>query len=127
MRRDIREWRDEVALRSPRQADYRISVLSALLSYGMADGVLLSNPASNIKRLYRGDRSEHIWTAADIAAFEAVASLPMRVALHLAHDLGQREGDLVRLPCSAYANGRITLRQSKRRPPHRRTGHGALP
>jgi integrase len=61
-----------------------------------------------------------------IAAFMAVAPLPLQRALVLALETGQRQGDLLALPWSAYARddtGRwwITLRQSKSKR-HNRAG-----
>ena len=48
-----------------------------------------------------------------IAAFMAVASEPLQRALVLALETGQRQGDLLRLPWSAYDGTWIRLRQSK--------------
>jgi len=70
-------------------------------------------PCERAGRLYRGDRSEHVWTDADIAQFNKVASEPLRAALVLGLWTGQRQGDLLRLRWTAY-NGRfIEVRQPK--------------
>jgi integrase len=75
-------------------------------------------------RRYHSDRSEKIWEEQQIAAFMAVASEPMQLALVLALVLaletGQRQNDLLTLPWSAYQadeQGRlwIRLRQGKTR------------
>ncbi len=63
--------------------------------------------------LYHADRSEKIWEEQHLAAFMAVASEPLRRALVLALETGQRQGDLLRLPWSAYDGIWIRLRQSK--------------
>ena len=48
------------------------------------------------------NRAEKIWSDADIAKFETVASAELILALRLALDTGQRQGDLLRLPWSAF-------------------------
>lgn len=35
IRKDIKEWRDRIATRSKRQADYFLAVLSVALSFGV--------------------------------------------------------------------------------------------
>ena len=58
----IRQWRGQWA-NQPRTADYGIQVLSRVCSYGVDPlGKLASNPCDGIKHLYKGDRSEIIWT-----------------------------------------------------------------
>ena len=83
------------------------------LTKGGARGKLASNPCERGGRRYRADRSECVWSDADIARFLAVASAPLRLALILALWTGQRQGDLLRLPWSAYDGATIRLRQSK--------------
>ena len=56
---------------------------------------------------------EKIWEETHIAAFLAVASEPLQRALVLALETGQRQGDLLTLPWSAYDGTWIRLRQSK--------------
>jgi hypothetical protein len=72
IRLDIRRWRDRHKA-TPRTADYGMQVLSRLLSYAVAEGKLGTNPCFGIPNIYRGDRSELIWTDADTAAVFAVA------------------------------------------------------
>ena len=62
----IIRWRSQWADR-PRTADFAIQVLSRVLSYATDTlGQLSGNPCEGMKTLYRVDRSEIIWTAADI-------------------------------------------------------------
>jgi integrase len=115
--RDFLEWRDSMA-HSPRQADYGWQVLMKLLSWARARGLTLYRPPERIERLYHADRSEKIWNKPDVAAFMAVASEPLQRALVLALETGQRQGDLLILPWSAYQpdeQGRlwVKLRQLK--------------
>src|SRR5262249_27595592 len=110
--RDFLEWRDSMAA-SPRQADYAWMVLMRLVSWARARGLTLYRPPERVERLYHPDRSEKIWSEAQIAAFMAVASEPLQRALVLALETGQRQGDLLVLPWSAYDGTWIRLRQGK--------------
>jgi integrase len=107
-------WRDKLASTAGRrQADYAWAVLARVLSWGLDRGLVLANPCARGGRLYRGSRADKVWTPADEAAFQARAPVNLRLALMLALWTGQRQGDLLRLPWSAYDGQRIRLRQSK--------------
>jgi integrase len=110
--REFLEWRDGMA-GSPRQADYAWSVLMLLCSWARTRGLTLYRPPERIERLYKADRSEKIWEEAHLAAFLAVASEPLQRALVLGLETGQRQGDLLALPWSAYDGQWIRLRQAK--------------
>ena len=107
------DWRDRRAKRSRRQADYGWSVLARILSWAHDRGLVAANPCTRGGRLYRGTRAEHVWAEADEEAFIRVASEPLRLALMLALWTGQRQGDLLRLPWSAYDGKTIRLAQGK--------------
>jgi integrase len=106
-------WRDRLAMKSRRQADYAWTVLSIVLAWAMDRGLVAVNPCARGGRLYRGNRVDNIWTADDEAAFMRSAPAHLRLPLLLALWTGQRQGDLLRLPWSAYDGTRIRLRQSK--------------
>ncbi|MFO1125719.1 MAG: tyrosine-type recombinase/integrase [Methylocystis sp.] len=106
-------WRDRLALKSPRQADYAFVVLARILSWALDRGLVPANPCEKSGRLYRGNRADKVWTDADEAAFIETASPPLRLALKLALWTGQRQGDLLRLPWPAYDGRTIRLTQSK--------------
>jgi integrase len=110
--KDFLEWRDAMAS-SPRQADYAWTILMRLLSWARARGLTLYRPPERVERLYHADRSEKIWEEQHLAAFLAVASDPLKRALVLALETGQRQGDLLALPWSAYDGQWIRLRQAK--------------
>src|SRR5262249_57914441 len=55
------------------------------------------------------------WSEQNLAAFLAVAAEPLQRALVLALETGQRQGDLLVLPWSAYDGTWIRLRQGKTR------------
>jgi integrase len=84
-----------------------------LCSWARSRGLTLYRPPERIERLYKADRSEKIWEETHLAAFLAVASEPLQRALVLALETGQRQGDLLALPWSAYDGTWIRLRQAK--------------
>jgi len=109
----FKTWRECLAGSSRRQADYAWVVLARVLSWGMDRGRVAANPCARGGRLYRGSRAEKIWTAVDEAAFLERAPVHLHLPLLLALWTGQRQGDLLRLPWSAYDGTHIRLRQSK--------------
>ena len=108
-------WRDEIAASAGRrQADYAWTVLARVLSWSFNRALVGANPCERGGRLYRGGgRAEKVWTAADEAAFLKIAPAHLHLPLLLALWTGQRQGDLLRLPWSAYNGTHIRLRQSK--------------
>jgi integrase len=108
-----RQRRDRLAAKSRRQADYAWQVLARVLSWAHNRGLVLANPCARGGRLYRGSRVDKIWTAADEAAFLKSAPVRFHLPLLLALWTGQRQGDLLRLPWSAYDGAHIRLKQSK--------------
>ncbi len=108
-------WRDKIAeLSGLRQADYAWTVLARVLSWGVNRGVIADNPCKAGGRLYAsGARVDKLWTPEDEAAFYARAPAHLHLALTLALWTGQRQGDLLRLPWSAYDGNTIRLKQSK--------------
>lgn len=92
----IAKWRNTYAA-TPRAADMGIQVFSRLLSFGMAEGLLMNNICKGIDGLYANDRSEIIWTEADLQKLEAHASPELMQAARLAALTGLRQGDLLRL------------------------------
>jgi integrase len=106
-------WRDRLAAKSRRQADYAWQVFARVLSWALDRGLVLANPCARGGRLYRGSRADRIWTADDEAAFLKSAPAHFHLPLLLALWTGQRQGDLLRLLWSAYDGTHIRLRQSK--------------
>jgi len=88
-------------------------VLARILSWSLDRGLVAANPCERGGRLYRAARSDKIWTEADEAAFLARAPRHLHLPLILALWTGQRQGDLLRLPWSAYDGSHIRLRQGK--------------
>jgi hypothetical protein len=116
VRGDFLDWREKVArVSGEREADNRLSAVSAMLTWAVDRGQASMNYLRGFKRLYHVDRSEIIWLPEHIAAFMKVAPIEMQRAMILALHTGQREGDLLRLPWSAYDGTWIKLRQGKAR------------
>jgi len=116
VRKDLLDWREKIARASgQREADNRLSAISAMLTWSVDRGKLTANHLRGFKRLYHADRSEIIWLPEHIAAFMKVAPIEMQRALIIALHTGQREGDIIRLPWSAYKGDCIELRQGKAR------------
>jgi hypothetical protein len=80
-----------------READNRLSVISAMLSWAKENGQVFSNHVAGFRRLHSADRSDLIWLPEHIHAFMAAAPVEMQRALILALHTGQRQGDLLRL------------------------------
>jgi len=113
-RGEFLDWRDHIAQTSGRrQADYAWSVLALILAWALNRGKIVANPCTNGGRLYKGSRRDRIWTPADEATFLKGAPAHLHLALLLALWTGQRQGDLLRLPWSAYDGKCIRLRQGK--------------
>jgi integrase len=110
---EFREWRDRLAARSRRQADYAFAVLALILAWALRGGLIECNPCERSGRLYRASRADKIWTDADEEVFLAKGPAHLHLPLLLALWTGQRQGDLLRLPWSAYSGTHIRLRQSK--------------
>jgi integrase len=106
-------WRDQLALHSQRQADYAWTVLARVLSWAKDRGKIPVNPCERGGRVYHGTRVDFVWSVEDEAAFLEHAPPHLHLPLLLALWTGQRQGDLLRLPWSAYNGASIRLRQSK--------------
>ncbi|MFO1015274.1 MAG: tyrosine-type recombinase/integrase [Caulobacteraceae bacterium] len=110
--RHIFNWRDGMAS-SPRRADYAVQVLKVLLSWAVKRGLMEHNRAAGVGRIGHSDRRETIWSDAQVEAFLKHAPEPLRRAMILAIETGQRQGDLLALPWSAIRGDVIQLRQAK--------------
>jgi integrase len=107
------EWRDRLAQTSLRQADYAYATLARILSWAHDRGLIAKNPCIKGGRLYHGSRAHKIWNDEDVARFMRTAPPNLRLAMLLAVNTGQRQGDLLKLPWSSYDGKVIKLRQGK--------------
>ena len=83
----IRRWRGQWADR-PRTADYGMQVLSRVLAHAVELGKIAGNPCEGIKHLYNNDRSEIIWTDADVVQIRKTCSAEIAHAIDLAAHTG---------------------------------------
>lgn len=112
VRGDFKSWRDKFA-ETPRKADYAWTTLARIMSFAKDRGIIANNPCERGGRLYAADRKDNIWGEQQIAGILETGSDEIKLALMLALWTGQRQGDLLRLPWSAYDGSHIRLRQSK--------------
>jgi integrase len=114
VRQDFMAWRAVVAKDSgDREADNRLSVISAMLTWAKENGQVFNNHVAGFRRLHSVDRSDLIWLPEHIHAFMHVAPVELQRALILALHTGQRQGDLLRLSWTNYDGSMISLRQGK--------------
>lgn len=106
-------WRDRIAGRSERTADYRFAILARILAWALDRGLVTANPCKRPGRLYQSGRVESVWKEGDEAAFYAHAPAHLHLAMTLALWTGQRQGDLIVLPWNAYDGKDIRLIQGK--------------
>jgi integrase len=112
MRGEFKAWRDTFAS-TPRKADYAWTTLARILSFSKDRGLIGTNPCEGGGRLYTADRTDKLWTDQAVGAFLTVAPPTLKLALMLALWTGQRQGDLLRLPWSAYDGRHFRLQQGK--------------
>ncbi|WP_221795294.1 tyrosine-type recombinase/integrase [Aquisediminimonas sediminicola] len=117
----VKAWRDD-AYSTPREADYRITVLRALLEWGRLNSRVSVNVAVGIPQIYEGgNRAEIIWTDEDISAFKEHARPDIFDGLRLASMTGLRRADLLELQWGEVGTTAIirVTNKSKRRKPRK--------
>jgi integrase len=112
-RKDALAWHKELGLKSRRSADNLLSALARVLSFAKGESIIKFNPIDTFERLYKSDRAGKIWSDDLVKTFWGVARPSMVTAMYLVRNIGQRAGDLRRLPWTAYNGVTIKLRQSK--------------
>jgi integrase len=109
----FKQWRNRLAEKSRRQADYSWVVLARIFSVGLDYGWIDANPCEKGGRLYHGTRVDKTWTPEQVEAFLGSAPSHLLSALMLGLWTGQREGDLLALTWFAYDGSHIRLVQGK--------------
>lgn len=107
------EWHEQLAKAHARAADAKLQVMQRVFSWAFKNGILHEHPLPTFTRAYKSDRAQNIWLPEHIAAFNAVASPSLRMALVVALHTGQRQGDLLRLQWDNYDGARLTMQQLK--------------
>src|SRR4051794_39743308 len=111
-RKEVLAWGETVSRKTGhRESDHRLQAILAMLTWAVQRGSLSANHLKGFKHLYHSNRAEIIWLPEHVEAFMKVAPIEMQRALILALHTGQREGDILRLPWSAYDGRVIRLRQ----------------
>jgi integrase len=99
-----------------RFANYVLSVLRLLLKWGAVRDLVETNQAAAVPKLRRPRgmaRGNRPWTDSEYEAVISTATGGIKVAIALARFTGIRQGDMVRLPRSAYDGTWIRWRQGK--------------
>lgn len=114
VRKEFLDWRERVAKESGlREADHRLSTISAMLGRGARKAI--GQPTQRIQApLPQRPGRNHLAPGAYTRFHEGCTNRTaarLVIALHT----GQREGDLLRLPWSAYDGETLRLRQGKSR------------
>lgn len=107
------QWRDELGVRSRRQADHSMTVLARIVSWGCDRGIIGANHCRRAGRLYKGSRSENVWTVEHERAFYEKAPSHLHLALKLGVWTGQRQRDLLELRWSQFDGTHIRFKQQK--------------
>jgi integrase len=111
---EFMEWRDELAKLSAKKADYCWKVLSLMLAWSKNRGHIAINPCERGGTVYHGTRVDKVWSDDEETVFLGTApEFRMDLPLLLACWTGQRQGDLIRLPWSAYDGSYLYLKPSK--------------
>jgi len=100
-----------LAQTSLRQADYAYGTLARILSWVAKRRLIATNPCAHGGKLYQGSRVDKVWSDQDVDRFLRTAPPHLQLAMLLAINTGQRQGDLLRLPWSAYDGA--TLKTAK--------------
>lgn len=108
-------WRNKYA-ETPARADHYASALSNCLRWARDQGHTSADPMRNWPWIYHPDRSEILYTAAEIEEVCKAAKddVEFQVAVLLATYSGLRKCDLIRLPKTAIGESTIVRRTSKR-------------
>lgn len=102
----VRGLRDKAHTQKKRRfANYVLSVVSLVLSYGMEHGLAHENPASKIKKVRRPKdmpRANRPWTKEELKVVTAAAPKHLLAPILLCGLLGWREGEAIAAPRTAY-------------------------
>jgi integrase len=106
-------WRDRLGELGRTSADRTWAVLNIAVAWGLDRGLVPCHPFTKAGRLHKGSRADKVWSDEDEARFLATAQPWLLLPFLLAVWTGQRQGDLLLLPWSAYDGRVIRLKQSK--------------
>ena len=90
-------WKDKLAAKSVRQADYTIVVLNRVLNIASQRGWIEVNPIETVKRTYKASRQHILWEREELANYYATAPEHLHLPVLIAEWTGQREGDILKM------------------------------
>jgi len=102
---------------TPRQADYRVSVLKRIMNFAIDRprrfGVT-SNPATKVPRIHESE-GHRPWEETEIEAFRKCWKIDTveRLAFEIALNTGQRGGDIIKMARGHFSDGSISVVQEK--------------
>ena len=117
-RRAVKAYQRTLSERSTHKAKKVLTVLGILFKFAVNEGLLKENTATKLD-LEGGNRRERVWSHEEVEAFCATAHARGRpsiaLAVLLALNLGQREGDILALTWAQIQGDAIRIRQAKTR------------
>lgn len=130
---DVFEWRAKFAkLHGDVQANRHVSCFSSVCRESIGWRAMVANPCRELQRLAEHERNRYVSDEEYLAVYRLapkvmheVSGGVMQCAMDLATITGQREGDLLRLPCndpSVYTKDGIVFRPGKSKRRHPRHG-----
>jgi integrase len=108
IRKPLTDWRDQWAA-TPRGADYMMRAVGAFFKWARGRGLTSAEPIRGVTSLHSSNRSDRIWTAADIDALTPHATPALMRAVLLAVETGLRLGDLIALTWSQIDDDTVQL------------------
>jgi integrase len=112
----IKQFQRTLAEQSRHKSNKVMRVLRILLQFAVDEGYLETNPATKLK-LRKTEPRAAVWTPEEVDRFCAAAAAAGRssvaLAVRLAVNLGQREGDVLRLTWAQHDGHAFSIRQGK--------------
>lgn len=116
-RAELNSWRKRW-IHSPKQYDMAGTHVVKLLNWAVGEGRIKEHHCHRLKKLYVSNRSEIVWTSADIEAFNKVAPDWVQRILLLGCETGLRVADLVQVRKKHFedtkAGKRLRFKTAKR-------------
>lgn len=109
-RSDFIKFKDENSM-TPGSVNLILRIASVMFGYALDRDIIAANPVAGLKKMKLQGHEK--WTPAEVRLFLAQADLRMATAVALAWYTGQRQGDILDMKTSDYADGYITLVQHK--------------
>jgi integrase len=94
------DWKDKLAAKSVRQADYAMVVLNRVLNIASQRGWIEVNPIETVKRTYKASRQHILWEREELTNYYATAPEHLILPILIAEWTGQRQGDILKMRLS---------------------------